>query len=344
MYRGNIKTKKGGREKMKFLQVGLGSMGKRRIRCLKKMGYNDITAFELREDRRKEAEEKYGVKTTGDLKEIDFNEIDAIIISTPPDKHDIYIELAIEKKKPAFIEASVVLGRLEKLDKAAKDAKVLIAPSCTLRYHAAIKDIIRIVKSKEYGKVTNFTFHSGQYLPDWHPYENVKEYYVSKKETGAAREIVPFELSWIVDITGFPKRVKGFNGKTMNVGADIDDTYAMAMQFDNGVYGIMQVDVVSRYATRNLILNMEYGQILWRWDENVVKLYDAKNTRWINYCYSIGQAAEGYNKNITEDMYVDELKAFIEAAKKKDKFPNTLEEDIAVLKVLESVENDNDKK
>jgi len=266
-----------------------------------------------------------------------------MIISTPPDKHDIFIELAIEKKKPAFVEASVVLGRLEKLEESAKTQQVLIAPSCTLRYHPAIKDITEIVKSGLYGKVTNFTYHSGQYLPDWHPYENVKDFYVSKKETGAAREIVPFELSWLVDLTGFPKRVKGFNGKTMNVGADIDDTYAIAMEFDNKIYGMLQVDVVCRYATRNFILNMEYGQILWRWDENVVKLFDAKKQRWVNYYYSMGQAAEGYNKNITEDMYVDELNAFIMAAQNKAKFPNTLEEDIAVLKVLEKVEKDNER-
>jgi predicted dehydrogenase len=319
-------------------------MGKRRIRCLKKLGYKDITAFDFRADRRKEAEEKYGVKTIADLGDVNWADLDALIVSTPPDKHDVYMELAIKNRKPAFIEASVVLGRLEKLDAAAKKARVLIAPSCTLRYHAAIKDITSIVKSGRYGKITNFTYHSGQYLPDWHPYEPVKNYYVSKKETGAAREIVPFELSWLVDLTGFPVKVAGLNGKTMDVGADIDDTYVIAMQFKNNVFGVLNVDVVSRYATRSLILNLEEGQILWRWDENVVKLYEAKKQRWVHYNYSTGQAAEGYNKNITEDMYVDELNDFIKAVNKKGRFPNTLAEDIAVLKVLEKAENFNAKK
>ena len=329
---------------MRFLQVGLGSMGKRRIRCLKKLGYTDVLAFDLREDRRKEAEEKYGVKTTGDIRTVDFNSIDMIIISTPPHKHDEYIDLAIQKKKPAFVEASVVLGILEKLEKVASKAGVLIAPSCTLKYHAGIKNIIEIAKSGKYGKVTNFTYHSGQYLPDWHPYENVKDFYVSKKETGAAREIVPFELAWLVDIAGFPVGVKGFNGKTMDVGADIDDTYIIAMKFKNNIYGLINIDVVSRYATRNFILNMEKAQILWRWDENKIKLYDADTKNWSTIEYALGAAAEGYNKNIAEDMYVDELNAFIKAAKGEGKFPNTLEEDIAVLKVLEAAEKDNERK
>jgi len=40
---------------MKFLIIGLGSMGKRRIRCLKIIGFNDIIGYDLRKDRREEA-------------------------------------------------------------------------------------------------------------------------------------------------------------------------------------------------------------------------------------------------------------------------------------------------
>jgi threonine dehydrogenase-like Zn-dependent dehydrogenase len=42
-----------------FLVVGLGSMGKRRIRNLKSLGYNDIVGFDKRADRRQEAKKLY---------------------------------------------------------------------------------------------------------------------------------------------------------------------------------------------------------------------------------------------------------------------------------------------
>lgn len=82
---------------MKFLIVGLGSMGKRRIRCLKSLGHENIIGFDLKQSRRKEAEEKYGIETISDVNKPDFNDIDALIISTPPDIHNQYIKLAIEK-------------------------------------------------------------------------------------------------------------------------------------------------------------------------------------------------------------------------------------------------------
>jgi len=323
---------------MKFLQIGLGSMGKRRIRCLKKLGYDDVIAYDARADRRREAEEKYGIRTIASLSTVDISDVSAVIVSTPPDVHGRFLALAVAARKPAFVEASVVVDKLPGINAQAKRSRVLIAPSCTLRYHPAVKDIVRIVKSREYGKVTNFTYHSGQYLPDWHPYEKVADYYVSKRVTGAAREIVPFELTWLVDIVGLPKAIRCLKGRTMDVGAPIDDTYMVAMEFAGRAYGSLTVDVVSRYATRSLILNLEHGQILWRWEENVVKLYDARTERWIHFTCPKGQAEGGYNKNIVEEMYVEELDSFIKAAMGKGRFPNTLDDDIAVLRALSTAE------
>ena len=323
---------------MKFLIIGLGSMGKRRVRNLKYLKAGKILGFDLREDRRKEAKEKYGIETVGSFKDLDLSAIDAFIISTPPDRHNECIKLAIENKKPAFVEASVILKGLEELNKRAKKEKVLIAPSFTLSFHPAIKEIKRIVKSKKYGRVTNFSYHSGLYLPDWHPWEKVKDFYAGKKETGGAREIIPFELAWITDIFGFPEKTKGFFGKTMNVGADIDDTYAVLLDF-GGVFGNLIIDVVSRYATRNLILNMERGQILWGWEDNFLKIYDASRKKWENYYFKKGRAAKGYIRGIMGDIiYIDEMKSFIDSAKGKAEFPNSLDEDIKVLKLLNKIE------
>ncbi|MEX2033506.1 MAG: Gfo/Idh/MocA family oxidoreductase, partial [Candidatus Colwellbacteria bacterium] len=259
---------------MKFLIIGLGSMGKRRVRNLQALGTDKIIGFEPKEENRKEAEEKYGIKTSDEVSKINLKEVDAIIISTPPDKHNEWIEFAIQNKKPVFVEASVILKGLEDLNEKAKAAGVLIAPSATLRFHPAIKKIREIVESGKYGRVTTFSYHLGQYLPDWHPWEKVNEVYFGKKETSGSREMVAFELTWLTDIIGFPEKVTGFHGKTMDLGADIDDTYVISLAFDQA-FGNLTIDVVARYAIRTLVLNMEQAQILWRWDDKVVKLYNA---------------------------------------------------------------------
>ena len=327
---------------MEVLVIGLGSMGKRRIRNLIALGYKNIVGFDLRKDRRKEVEELYNVDTIEDFNSVYSKKFDAWIISTSPDTHHIYMARAINFDTPAFIEASVLDIDFEDLIQKSKDKNILLAPSCTLLFHPAINLISRLINTNQIGTITNVLYHSGQYLPDWHSYETVGEFYVSKKETGGAREIVPFELTWLTQIFGFPRRICGFNKKTIEIeGAEkIDDTYNLLLDYDSFILNL-SVDVVSRHATRRLLINGEKGQLIWDWDENFVKLYNAELNGWENIKYDTIPAQEGYNKNITEQMYIDELNCFIQSIHNKKKYLNSLEEDHRVLKILYAVENSN---
>jgi hypothetical protein len=321
---------------MKFLVIGLGSMGKRRIRCLKALGYSDIIGFDLREDRRKEVKEKYSIGTIESLNDGLLSGFDAYIISTPPDQHLPYVKLAIDNNKPAFIEASVILEEVQEIKSYNKN-NTFLAPSCTLRFHPVIKDITSIIREGKYGKITNFSYHSGQYLPDWHPWEKVTDFYVSKRPTGGGREIVPFELTWIVDTIGWPIDAKGLFERTIDFGPDIEDSYAFVLKY-NGMIGSIVVDVAARYATRSLIINMELGQIQWRWDEACFRLFEVESKRWIIFNQPEVNASIGYNKNIGEEMYIEEVTSFISGINSPSKYPNSIDDDLKVLEILNKIE------
>jgi len=325
---------------MKALQIGLGSMGKRRIRNLMAIGITDITGFDKREDRRSEAEQKYRIRTIHELTDEILSDHDVMIISTPPDRHLEYMKLAVKKGKPAFVEASVIKDGLEQLSRTAKESGTLIAPSCTFRFHSGVKTIKQIVRSGKFGKVCNFVYVMGQYLPDWHPWENIREFYVSNRQTSASREMVPFELTWLLDITGYPEETFAFYGKTHDLGVDIDDTYNVNLKF-KGLLGTIVVDVVSRFATRSLIMNLERAQIRWNWEEKTIKLYNADTGEWEYFRESEGRAETDYNRNIVEEMYIDEMRSFLDAVKGISPFPNTLDEDIRILSLLEKAEQTN---
>jgi predicted dehydrogenase len=330
----------------KILIIGLGSMGKRRIRNLKALQQTEITGFDLREDRCKEAAEKYDVKTfTSFEKAFEISDPDVLIISVPPDAHHIYMKIALEKKKPAFVEASVVDEDLEKIMAQAKEQGILIAPSYTFYFHPAVQRIQQFINDKYLGNVSNIIYHSGQYLPDWHTYEKVEAYYVSKKETGGAREIVPFELTWLIKIFGFPKSVVGQYKKTIHIeGAEnIEDTYNALLDFDNFLMSFT-VDVVSRVHTRRLIINGDEKQLYWYWDENLIKVFNPQTNIWEEYPYETLNAEPGYTKNITEQMYIDEIQTFLDAVNGKPGFDNTLENDHKILKLLYAIERSYDEK
>ena len=52
---------------MKFLIIGLGSMGKRRVRNLQALGFADIAGFDTRDDRCAEVKVKYKIPIYFDL-------------------------------------------------------------------------------------------------------------------------------------------------------------------------------------------------------------------------------------------------------------------------------------
>lgn len=327
---------------MQVLIVGLGSMGKRRIRNLQALGVSKILGFDPRSDRAEEAEEKYGIQTICDFSEVQLGVIDRMVISTSPDQHMYYAHIAADHKIPCFIEASVVdTDMLQLIEKQERDLSLIICPSCTFYFHPAIKKITELLAQEAIGAVSNFSYHFGQYLPDWHPWEPIQAFYVSKRETGGCREIVPFELTWMGKLFGNIHKVSGFYAKTIALKADIADTYVFNLQYKSGVLGSVVVDVVSRVATRRLIINGEQGQIRWDWDRPQVELYQADKQAWNIISFAAGHAEQGYNANIMEEMYIEEIDTFLQAAEGRKTFPNLLKQDYEVLQLLYAIEKSN---
>jgi predicted dehydrogenase len=316
-------------------------MGKRRIRCLRALGIQNICGYDTRADRRAEV-----LSLWQDVQCIDSldttlaaRRFDAWVISVPPAVHAEYMIRAARLGTPFFVEASVIDDGLSDVISAVAKANIVAAPSRTLCYHPAIKEIKRIVNGGELGKISNILYHSGQYLPDWHVYESVSDYYVSEPATGGCREILPFELTWFTDIFGFPKRVASNFRKTISIeGAEsIDDTYNCLLDYDKHL-AVITVDVVSRHATRRLLINGSDKQLHWNWDQPAVQVFDPRAKTWSSRDYSMAPAATGYNVNIGEGMYMEETGAFLDAVRGVAQYPSSLEMDHQVLRLLYRLE------
>lgn len=324
---------------MKFLVIGLGSMGKRRIRNLLALEQNDIVGFDTRDDRCKEAEKKYKITTFTDISYALKEKPDAMIISTPPDLHMKYAKIAIENKVHFFTEASVVTDEMEEVIHDLKESKVIGLPSCTMRYHPIVNNVVNILKTNKIGKPLAFLYHSGQYLPDWHPWEDYRKFYVSKRKTGACREIVPFELVWLTSIFGNISTVSAIKSKVSNLDVDIDDIYSILLEFRNGIKGNLTVDVIARYPYRQLKILGEEGVIFADWSERTVG-YFTKDEGWKNNKIDDGIIEKNYIHG--DGPYIEEIRTFIQNINKESSQQYTFEDDLNILKILEAIEKSSD--
>ncbi|MFA5935770.1 MAG: Gfo/Idh/MocA family oxidoreductase [Patescibacteria group bacterium] len=321
---------------MRFLIIGLGSMGKRRIRNLIANDETDIVGFDVSADRRKDAEEKYQIQTVADVESVPSTEYDAIIISTPPNLHASYIRLALKEKKHFFVETTTSDEAYAEIINAPDDGTVR-APSSTFRHFAPIKKIKEILDAKRIGTVLAYQYHLGQYLPDWHPWEDYRQVFFSKKETGACRELFPFELVWLNWLVGSPvEEVCGYVTKVSDLDMDADDLMSASVKHETSVYGNILIDVVARTPFRTLRLLCTNGVIEWNWLASEISLYDVATKQTEVIQIEKGKTEEGYI--VIEEMYIEEIKAFLDAIKGVRPYPLTAQDVLRNLHTLYALE------
>lgn len=324
------------------LVIGLGSMGKRRVRNLLALGNIDVFGFDVRADRNEEARSKYQITTFDDVHKA-FEDVkpEVVVISTPPQLHMTYASMCFDARVPCFIEASVTdTEEIRELGKKAQEALLVIAPSCTMRYFPGPKKVKELLEQNIIGLPLSVNYQTGQYLPDWHPWENIQDFYVSKRESGGAREIVPFELTWLNDLFSHDvKALASAVAKQTDMNADIDDIYHCLLQYDSGVLLNLTVEVISRpLATREMLILGSRGKIKFSADSNSVSYCNLETDGWVESTWEEGTVESQYIN--PEEPYINEMKDFVKAALAGDQslFPNNLQDDVKVLEVLEALE------
>ncbi len=326
---------------MRYLIIGLGSMGKRRIRNLQALGVTALAGLDPRPDRRKEASSRYFVETFDSFdKALSEFRPNALVISTEPSLHMDYAQSAVGLGLHCFIEASVVEGeRIAQLAGSIKGSNLVIVPSCTMHYFPGPVAVREIVRAGKLGKLLNINYQTGQYLPDWHPWEHIRDFYVSRRETGGAREILPFELTWLNEIFGEPDPLACVKSKVTDIDADIDDIYHCLLRYPHGLLANVTIEVVSRpKATRELRLLGSEGRLVFSGDESCVRYISSGDSDWTRIDLGDGTVEKGYIN--PEEPYIAEMSDFVKAVSMGDRhlFPNTLESDARVIALLHNLE------
>jgi len=242
---------------------------------------------------------------------------------------------------PCFIEASVVhTEKVAELAHESESKNVIVAPSCTMKFFQGPKQLKQLINGGAIGKPISYTYSTGQWLPDWHPWEDIADFYVSQRDTGGCREIVPFELTWISDLFGKPQPISCRKYHLSELKADIDDSYYFLLEHPNGVVGNLNIEVISRpAATREMRVIGESGIAVMSGDEQCVRYTNLESQGWVRIPLEFG-THEGGSLN-PEEPYIAEIGAFIAAVNGQESgfFPNTLQDDFRVLSLLDQLDS-----
>ena len=326
--------------------IGLGSMGKRRIRLIKSNFPDvDIIGIDNSEERCKEVEDLFNIKTLSNSDEFfEDNDCEAVFISTPPLTHSKIINDALNNNLSVFTEINLVKDMYDENIDLADENELTLFLSSTQLYRKEINYISS--KISDFNKTTNYIYHIGNYLPDWHPWESYKNFFVGNKKTNGCREILTIELPWIVNTFGEIKQVHVSKNKITDLEVDYPDSFFVNIIHKNGSNGVLIIDLVSRHAVRNLEIINEDGYIQWDGTPEGLKEWNSNSNELdeINLYDEISNQ-EDYNQTIIENAYLEEIKDFFNTLNSNQKHGlYSFEKDKYILDVIDIIEEIDDKK
>ena len=324
---------------MTILIIGLGSIGQRHLRNLRAL-YGDtirICAFRERNlirllNNKGEVvdgvlEEEYDVNIYQDLdKCLQQENVDVVIVSTITSKHVEYAIKAVEAGCNVFIEKplSDIIDRTDELLEKARLNNVIVQVGFQLRYHPCVKYVKELILSKRLKNIFATEFWVGERVSMMHPYEDYKNTYIVTKNMGGGIVLNQqiHEIDLMLYLFGPPKKVFGVTGKLDFVISDVEDR-ADAMY----IYNNMVVSIHSDFATyppqRKFIIKAENGMVKVDILNSTVS-YTIENTKINKITFT------EFNRN---DMFMEEIRLFIDDVKQKNIRFVSLEDGIQSLKI-----------
>jgi len=309
-------------KKMKFLFVGLGSIGQRHLRNIKKLHpYSEILAYRTLNRKislsnnqkllKTNINKKYKIKLFKDYHEALAEKPDAVFICNPTSQHVKFALEAAKKKINIFIDKPIShnLKNLKNLKKIVKKNKTIFFVGYQLRFSEPLKFIKKIIEKENLGKLCGANIYNGEFLPDYHKYEDYKITTMAQKKLGGGvinSQI--HELDYCLYLFGKPKRSFSKVGKYSQFKIDVEDYINSLIIFEKDNIAVnLTLDFFQRPPIRQMSITGTKKILKWYYYKNKIELFDYfKNKKKI---ITFGK----FNRN---QMFINQTKYFLNLLKK----------------------------
>jgi len=302
---------------MKFLIAGLGSIGRRHFRNLRLLGENDIVLLRSHKSTLPD-DELAGFPVETDLSAALKNHKPiAVIVANPTSMHlDVAIP-AVEAGCHMLLEKPISgsLDRVDQLEEAVKRSGSRVLVGFQFRFHPTLRKAAELISSGELGKVLTIHAHWGEYMPNWHPWEDYRRTYAAREDLGGGVvRTLAHPLDYVRWLAGEVIEVQALNGHVSPLEMDVEDVAEIALRFASGAIGGVHVNYVQRPPVHRLEIVGIQGTL--HWDNADGLLYFHRVSQPFGTSKAtppvpvVEQFAppEGFERNA---MFVEQMKHFI---------------------------------
>ena len=303
---------------LKMCFFGLGSIGIRHLKNLRYIEKLENYKFEIhafRSNAYKSNDVPHNLIDKEIFEEINLEFYDVIFITNPTIMHFNTIKDNISKTKNMFIEKPIFHTskvNIEELDFREDGIYYVAAP---LRFNPVIRYIKENVLPEE---VISIRVICSSFLPEWRKGENYKENYSAKRNgRGVSLDLI-HEIDYIRYLFGDPLEVVNFRKKVSNLEIDSEDLSVYLLVYSDKIVEL-HLDYFGRVPRREIEIFLNDEVMIGDLINNKIKFLTKKE----EICFP------------TIDIYIEEMKYFLNSINSKKKTYNEYEDAYKTLKICE---------
>ena len=265
---------------MDALFVGLGGVGQRHLRNLysilgdrlnvsayRERGLSHVLTDTLEIAPTLDLDKHYGINVYDNLSEALARKPDAVFICNPTSMH---IPVALEAAKKGchlFIEKALShsFDGVSELIDIIESKKLTAMVAYQMRFHPCLKALHDMMNSGAIGRILSMSAEVGEYMPNWHKYEDYRQMYASRKDLGGGVIISQIhEFDYIQWLLGTPKRIFAMGGHLSSLEIDVEDTASISMEIhkDGNLIPVhLHQDYLQRPPTRTCKVIGDTGKV-----------------------------------------------------------------------------------
>jgi predicted dehydrogenase len=290
---------------MKICIAGFGSIGRRHFRNLLALGEKDILLYRTHHSTLPE-DEIAQIPVETDFQRVLYQKPDAVIVANPTALHMKVAIPAASAGCHLFMEKPISddLTQVEELRRVANKSGAKILIGFQFRHHPGLQRIKQSLTQDEIGQVVSFSCRWGEYLPDWHPWEDYRKSYAARKELGGGVvNTLSHPLDYLAWLFGEIDAVQASTRHASDLELEVEDTADAILKFSHGLTGSLHLDYLQRPAQHSLEIVGMQGTLRWNNQDGHVQRFQVEKGIWERLAIS-----ETFDRN---DMFLDEMRHFL---------------------------------
>jgi predicted dehydrogenase len=318
---------------MKIAVIGTGSIGKRHITNLLKLGIRDLVAVSEHSKR-----EAFTIDGTPILVSHSFSETlaekpDAIVIANPTNFHLGYLKEAVSAGCNTYLEkpASISATGLKEIENRALEKRVTVAVGTMYRFNERLVSLKKRVEQGELGEIICVESIIGEHIADYHPEEDYRLSYTARAELGGGVLLTQIhQIDWLNWIFGPFESVFATGGHTSDLEIDVEDNATYMLRTPDGLPIIGHLNYLQRPKRAGLTVTGTNGRLDWNLFENTLTVTNGSN-------HSAAEIERShYDRNA---MFVATMEDFLHSMQNNSAPKSTLSEAREALQIVDTIKS-----